>query len=91
MVPREGSDPDAVLSRADAAVARGDIAAALAEIAELPERGQAAMADWTARARAWVDASGAVAGLTTTTVPVTTAAPAASAGSSPAASAQPSN
>lgn len=91
VVPREGSDPDAVLSRADAAVARGDIAAALAEIAELPERGQAAMADWTARARAWVDASGAVAGLTTTTVPVTTAAPAASAGSSPAASAQPSN
>ena len=65
--PREGGDPDAVLSRADAAVARGDIAAALAEIDVLPEPGRAAMKGWTDQARAWQAASGAVAGLTAST------------------------
>ena len=69
--PREGGDPDAVLSRADAAVARGDIAAALAEIDVLPEPGRAAMKGWTDQARAWQAASGAVAGLT---APAATAA-----------------
>ncbi|MBV0891759.1 hypothetical protein KTN05_07835 [Paracoccus sp. Z118] len=64
VVPREGSDPDAVLSRAGAAVTRGDIPAALAEIEQLPEPAQAAMGDWTARARAWVEARGAVESLT---------------------------
>ena len=61
--PREGSDPDAILSRADAAVNAGDIQGALAEIAGLPQPGQAAMADWTARAQAWVDANAALAAL----------------------------
>ena len=65
--PREGGDPDAILSRADAAVARGDIAAALAEIDVLPEPGRAAMKGWTDQARAWQAASGAVAGLTAST------------------------
>lgn len=69
--PREGGDPDAILSRADAAVARGDIAAALAEIDVLPEPGRAAMKGWTDQARAWQAASGAVAGLT---APAATAA-----------------
>ncbi|WP_143796702.1 hypothetical protein [Paracoccus marinus] len=69
--PREGGDPDAILSRADAAVARGDIAAALTEIDGLPEPGRAAMKGWTDQARAWQAASGAVAGLT---APAATAA-----------------
>lgn len=58
--PREGTDPDAVLSRATAHVQRGDISAALTEIAALPEVGQAAMADWTAGAQQWVAASAAL-------------------------------
>ncbi len=61
--PREGSDPDAVLSRADASVNAGDIKGALDEIATLPQSGQAAMADWTARAQLWVEANAALATL----------------------------
>ncbi|MBF9034971.1 hypothetical protein HKCCE2091_12035 [Rhodobacterales bacterium HKCCE2091] len=48
--PREGDDPDAILSRAGAAVEVGDLDAALAEIAALPEPAQAAMSDWIAMA-----------------------------------------
>ncbi|WP_143226504.1 COG4223 family protein [Actibacterium pelagium] len=58
--PREGDDPDAVLSRAQGAVATGDLAAALSEIAALPESGQAAMADWTALAQARLAAKEAI-------------------------------
>lgn len=72
--PREGGDPDAILSRADAAVARGDIDAALAEIDGLPEPGRAAMKGWTDQARAWQAASGAVAGLTAPAATTPTAA-----------------
>ncbi|WP_374635665.1 COG4223 family protein [Paracoccus sp. (in: a-proteobacteria)] len=61
--PREGNDPDAVLSRADAAVKAGDIRGALTGIATLPEPAQAAMADWTSRAQLWVDADTALATL----------------------------
>ena len=61
--PREGGDPDAVLSRADAAVKAGDIRGALTGIATLPPAGQEAMAGWTARAQIWVDADSALAGL----------------------------
>ncbi len=54
--PREGDDPDAVLSRAGAAVEAGDFDTALQELTGLPEAGRAAMADWidaaTARAAA---------------------------------------
>lgn len=50
LTPREGDDPDAVLSRAEAALRVGDLNAALAELAALPEAGAAAMADWTAAA-----------------------------------------
>ena len=51
--PQEGSDPDAVLSRAEAAVKAGDIAAALTELAGLPPEGQAEMAGWIAAAQKW--------------------------------------
>ena len=50
LTPREGSDPDAVLSRAEASLASGDLDAALTEIATLPPDAVSAMADWTARA-----------------------------------------
>ena len=50
--PREGSDPDAVLSRAEAAVASGDLETALTEIASLPQSGQDVLADWVASATA---------------------------------------
>ena len=49
--PQEGSDPDAVLSRAQAAVDAGDIGRAVTELAALPETGQAAMADWVQAAK----------------------------------------
>ncbi|MTH34277.1 hypothetical protein GL279_06630 [Paracoccus limosus] len=61
--PREGSDPDAVLSRANAAVESGDIAGALAEIGALPQPAQEAMAQWVGRAKTWTDANAALAAL----------------------------
>jgi hypothetical protein len=58
--PREGDDPDAVLSRAQAAVDDGDFAAALDEIAALPEAAQTAMADWITAARTRVEVAQAL-------------------------------
>ncbi|GAA5074749.1 hypothetical protein N0B44_26965 [Roseibacterium beibuensis] len=57
--PREGNDPDAVLSRAQAAVDRAEFGTALEEIAALPEGAQAEMSGWVAEAetRAAVDAA----------------------------------
>jgi len=50
--PREGSDPDAVLSRAEANVVDGDLDAALTELDTLPQDVQSAMQDWLEDARA---------------------------------------
>lgn len=47
--PREGRDPDAVLSRVEAAVREGRLADALAEVEALPEEGRAELADWAAQ------------------------------------------
>ncbi|MFO6465905.1 hypothetical protein ACK8OR_16050 [Jannaschia sp. KMU-145] len=58
--PREGDDPDAVLSRAEAAVRAGNLDTALAEIDALPEGAQDVLADWTARATARRDARAAL-------------------------------
>lgn len=65
VAPREGADPDAVLSRADAQVAAGQIAAALDELAALPEaaRTAPAMADWLAGAEAYASAQAALSDL----------------------------
>ncbi|WP_155886705.1 COG4223 family protein [Actibacterium atlanticum] len=63
LTPRDGDDPDAVLSRAQAAVAAGDLTTALAELTTLPENGQAAMADWVAQAQARLDAQAAAKAL----------------------------
>ena len=48
--PREGDDPDAVLSRAEAAVRDGRLTDAMAEIEALPEVGGAEFSDWAAKA-----------------------------------------
>ncbi len=61
LTPREGDDPDAVLSRAEAALAAGDAAAALTLVKSLPPEAQAAMADWTALADRRLAAEAAVA------------------------------
>lgn len=63
LTPREGSDPDAVLSRAEAALAAGDLSAALDEIGALPAGGQARMAEWAALARRRIDATAATTAL----------------------------
>lgn len=49
--PKEGDDPDAILSRAEAAVADGNIAKALEELSALPPEAQAELTDWTAAAQ----------------------------------------
>ena len=66
LTPREGDDPDAVLSRAQAALDGGDVAAALSELDALPAAGQAEMADWRATAQARVDAIAAAGDLAQT-------------------------
>ncbi|KIT15397.1 COG4223 family protein [Jannaschia aquimarina] len=58
--PREGDDPDAVLSRAEAAVRAGDLSAALSEIAALPESARAVLSDWTSRAETRIEAEAAL-------------------------------
>ena len=59
--PREGSDPDAVLSRAEAAVQDDRLAEALAELAALPPEGQAAMQGWADQAKVRIEAVAAAA------------------------------
>ncbi|MQQ08172.1 hypothetical protein GFB49_06895 [Epibacterium sp. SM1979] len=46
VAPRDGDDPDAVLSRAEAAVRKGDLETAISETSTLPEAAASAMADW---------------------------------------------
>ncbi|CAM5310654.1 hypothetical protein FALB51S_00807 [Frigidibacter albus] len=59
LAPREGTDPDAVLSRAEAALTAGDLQGALAELEGLPAEGRAATAAWEAQAAARIAATGA--------------------------------
>lgn len=63
LTPREGDDPDAILSRAEAALRADDLDRALAELGTLPTEGLAAMADWVALATTRQDAAKAVAEL----------------------------
>ncbi len=67
--PREGDDPDAVLSRAGAAMERSDLDAALSEIAALPDAAKAAMGDWLARAQTRSAALAALPDLATAITP----------------------
>lgn len=52
VAPREGSDPDAVLSRAEASLKEGRLNDALAEIETLPPAAASALSDWVAMAQA---------------------------------------
>lgn len=65
VAPREGDDPDAVLSRANAQVEGGAIAPALEELAALPDaaRTAPAMAAWLARADTYASAQAALSDL----------------------------
>ncbi len=64
VAPREGDDPDAILSRAEAAVLDGRLDDALTEIDALPDAAKAPMSDWIADARARQSAQEALATLT---------------------------
>lgn len=61
VIAREGTDPDAVLSRAQAAVDAGEFGAAAAELAALPDAGQVEMQAWTEMVMARVAAENALA------------------------------
>ncbi|MEL6169535.1 MAG: hypothetical protein AAFR35_12655 [Pseudomonadota bacterium] len=61
LTPRDGDDPDAVLSRAEAAVRDADLATALTEIETLPDAGRAALSEWVAQAEARIAALDALA------------------------------
>jgi hypothetical protein len=63
LTPREGNDPDAILSRAEAALTAGDVAQALAEIATLPAVAQDALAAWRTQAQLRLDAQAALQAL----------------------------
>ncbi|WP_435165198.1 COG4223 family protein [Falsirhodobacter sp. 1013] len=65
--PREGNDPDAILSRAEAAVQGGNLPLALDEIGHLPLEGQAALSDWRAKAERRMGAVDALAQMNTGT------------------------
>jgi hypothetical protein len=60
---REGTGPDAVLSRAEAALREGRLADAVAEVTTLPPAAQAPLADWLAQAGTTLAARAALAGL----------------------------
>jgi hypothetical protein len=61
--PREGSDVDAVLSRAESAVARGRLDEALVEIDTLPQPVRDAMGDWIPQARTRAEVVAALSAL----------------------------
>jgi hypothetical protein len=63
LTPREGTDPDAVLSRAEDALRRADLPTVLTELSALPPAGQAAMADWVALAQSRLSAEQALGAL----------------------------
>ena len=66
LTPRDGTDPDAVLSRAEAALRDGKIQAALSELQGLPPAGAEAMAPWVAEATRRIDTEQAITDLSAT-------------------------
>ena len=63
LTPRQGDDPDAILSRAEAALATGDVAAALTELETLPDSAKPPLADWTAQARIRTEGAAALSAM----------------------------
>lgn len=64
LTPREGNDPDAVLSRIDAALTGADMQAVVTELAALPAAAQTAMQVWIDQAKLRADALAAFSKLT---------------------------
>lgn len=60
LTPKEGNDPDAVLSRAEAALAAGRLTDTLAELESLPEAGRIELSDWMMQATARQTAHSAI-------------------------------
>jgi hypothetical protein len=58
--PREGDDPDAVLSRIEASLSSGDLASAVQQVDVLPDAAKTALSDWTALARQRLTAQEAI-------------------------------
>ena len=54
--PKEGDDPDAILSRAEAALKEGRLDVALTELEAMPDAGKPELAPWIAQATARKDA-----------------------------------
>lgn len=63
LTPTEGSDPDAVLSRAEDTLRQGNLTGTLDELGTLPPEAATALADWVAKATLRIDALAAVDGL----------------------------
>lgn len=63
LTPREGADPDAVLSRVESALRDDRLDVALSEIQGLPATGQEALATWADAAQARLDAVSALQAL----------------------------
>ncbi|MGI3164142.1 hypothetical protein [Pseudooceanicola sp. 200-1SW] len=59
LTPQEGSDPDAILSRAEAALKDGDLQTVLVELDGLPEPALLAMGNWMDLARTRAEAEAA--------------------------------
>lgn len=64
--PREGSDPDAILSRIEAATKEGRLNDALAELATLPDTARTEMTDWAGRVQTRADVLNALSSLSET-------------------------
>ena len=64
VAPREGNDPDAVLSRAEAAIKDGRFDDALTELKSLPDAAREPLSEWLKDAQARQDAQNAVQSLT---------------------------
>ena len=64
VAPREGNDPDAVLSRAEAAIKDGRLGDALSELQALPDAAKEPLSEWLKDAQARQDAQDAVQSLT---------------------------
>lgn len=63
LTPRDGDDPDAVLSRAEAAARSGDLAGAIETLQLLPESGRDVMSGWISDAQTRIDAEAGFADL----------------------------
>ena len=68
LFPREGTSPDAILSRAEASVAVGNLQVALIELIDLHKSGQLVLQDWSERARARLSVLNALSELKRTMV-----------------------